>query len=259
MEHKILESLLIDYIDGRLDSAEAAKVDQLLKEDSHALQLFNQLKEVINQMKQANDLAPTSESRQKFLVALENEVQLESRKDAKHVFFSPYTLKIAAGFIMLMAIAGIGYWLNKTNEQQKQIARLQEQMDSTKNVMMAMIVNPQSASQRMQGVAVSYQIKKADDEIVNALFDAMYNDPSTNVRLAALEALAKFSNQPNVKDGLIKSLSKQKDPMVQISLIQLLVDMKEKAVINELERISRDKEVLKAVKDEAYAGILRLS
>ena len=114
-------------------------------------------------------------------------------------------MRIAAGFLILMAITGIGYWLNKTNEQQNQIARLQEQMDSTKNVMMAMIVNSQSASQRMQGVAVSYQIKKADDEIVKALFDAMYNDPSTNVRLAALEALAKFSDQPNVKDGLIKS------------------------------------------------------
>ncbi|MFY8035984.1 MAG: HEAT repeat domain-containing protein [Cyclobacteriaceae bacterium] len=258
MEHEILEGLLIDYIDGRLDSAEADKVNQLLKEDAHALQLFNQLKEVITQMKQASELVPNSEAKSKFLVALENEVQLET-KSAKQVFFSPYILKIAAGFIMLMAIAGIGYWLNKTNEQQNQIARLQEQMDSTKNVMMAMIVNSQSASQRMQGVAVSYQIKTADDEIVKALFNAMYNDPSTNVRLAALEALAKFSDQPNVKDGLIKSLSKQKDPMVQITLIQLLVDMKEKAVILELERISRDKEVLKAVKDEAYAGILRLS
>ena len=259
MEHEILEGLLIDYLDGRLDSAETVKVDQLLKEDPHALQLYNQLKEVITQMEQANELAPASESKRKFLVALENEVQLETRKGSEHVFFSPYVMRIAAGFLILMAITGIGYWLNKTNEQQNQIARLQEQVDSTKNVMMAMIVNSQSASQRMQGVAVSYQIKKADDEIVKALFNAMYNDPSTNVRLAALEALAKFCDQPNVKDGLIKSLSKQKDPMVQITLIQLLVDMKEKAVIKELERISRDKEVLKAVKDEAYAGILRLS
>ncbi len=257
MEHEILESLLIDYLDGRLDAAETAKVEKLLKDDSRALQLLNQLKEVMTQLDRTTEVTPTSEAKLKFLKALENEVQLETK--SKQVFFSPYILKIAAGFIMLMAITGIGYWLNKTNEQQNQIARLQEQMDSTKNVMMAMIVDPQSASQRMQGVAVSYQIEKADDEIVNALFEAMYNDPSTNVRLAALEALAKFSNQPKVKDGLIKSLSKQKDPMVQITLIQLLVDMKEKAVIQELERISRDKEVLKAVKDEAYAGILRLS
>ncbi len=258
MEHEILESLLIDYLDGRLDAVETAKVEKLLKEDSRALKLLNQLKELMTQMDFVTEITPTSEAKLKFLRALENEVHIET-KNTKQVFFSPYLLKIAAGFIMLMAIAGIGYWLNKTNEQQNQIARLQEQMDSTKNVMMAMIVNPQSASQRMQGVAVSYQIEKADDEIVNALFEAMYNDPSTNVRLAALEALAKFSNQPKVKNGLIKSLTKQKDPMVQITLIQLLVDMKEKAVIQELERISRDKEVLKAVKDEAYAGILRLS
>jgi anti-sigma factor RsiW len=179
MEHEILESLLIDYLDGRLDAAETAKVEQLLKQDSRALQLLNQLKEVMTQMDRATEVTPTSEAKLKFLRALENEVHLET-KSTKQVFFSPYILKIAAGFIMLMAIAGIGYWLNKTNEQQNQITRLQEQMDSTKNVMMAMIVNSQSASQRMQGVAVSYQIKTADDEIVNALFDAMYNDPSTS-------------------------------------------------------------------------------
>ncbi len=259
MEREILESLLIDYIDGKLDSTEADKVKQLLKEDARALELFRQLNVIIQQIEQTNALIPAIDARKNFQDALEDEVQSERKKKSKQVFFSPYMLKIAAGFIMVMTVVGIGYWLNKTNEQQKQIARLQEQMDSTKRVMIAMIANPQSASQRMQGVAVSYQIKNADDEIIKALFDAMYNDQSTNVRLAALEALAKFSNQPHVKEGLIKSLSKQNDPMVQISLIQLLVDMKEKAVVKELERISRDKEVLKAVKDEAYAGILRLS
>lgn len=259
MEREMLESLLIDYIDGKLDSAEVVKVEQLLKQDALALELFTQLKKVIQQMEQQYKLIPAIDANKRFQGTIEAEVQSERKKDSKQVFFSPYLMKIAAGFLMLMAALGVGYWVNKTNEQQKQIARLQQQMDSTKQVMIAMIANPQSASQRMQGVVVSYQIKNADDEIINALFKALYNDQSTNVRLAALEALAKFSNQPQVKEGLIKSLSKQNDPMVQISLIQLLVDMKERAVVKELERISRDKEVLKAVKDEAYAGILRLS
>jgi HEAT repeats len=168
-------------------------------------------------------------------------------------------LRIAAGFIFLLVSVGIGYWINKNNEQQKEIARLREEMDSTKRMMMAMMTNPQSASQRMLGVAASYQLEKADDEIVNALLKAMNEDPNTNVRLAALDALSKFHQQEHVRMALISALAKQKDPVVQISLIRLMVEMKEKSVIKELDRITKDKEMIKAVKDEAYSGLLKLS
>jgi HEAT repeat protein len=87
----------------------------------------------------------------------------------------------------------------------------------------------------------------------------MNEDPNTNVRLAALEALGKFKHEASVRRVLIESLAKQNDPVVQISLIQMMVDMKEKSIIGELEKLTQQKEILKAVKDEAYTGILKLS
>jgi len=119
--------------------------------------------------------------------------------------------------------------------------------------------NDQSASQRMNGVTVAYKLEKADDEIVNVLVKTMNEDTNTNVRLAALEALGKFQTEPTVRKALIASLSTQKDPMVQIALIQLLVKMKEKGVMKDLERMTKDKTIMRAVKDEAYSGILKLS
>jgi hypothetical protein len=62
-----------------------------------------------------------------------------------------------------------------------------------------------------------------------------------------------------VRSALIRSLGTQKDPVVQIALIQLLVKMKEKGVVNELERIINDSTTITPVKDEAHSGILRLS
>ncbi len=47
--------------------------------------------------------------------------------------------------------------------------------------------------------------------------------------------------------------------MVQIALIQLFVQMKEKGVVDDLQRIVDDSRTTKAVKDEAYSGILKLS
>jgi hypothetical protein len=58
---------------------------------------------------------------------------------------------------------------------------------------------------------------------------------------------------------LISALSYQKDPVVQIALIQLLVDLKEQSVVDDLKKIVDDEGTMEAVKDEAYSGILKLS
>lgn len=87
----------------------------------------------------------------------------------------------------------------------------------------------------------------------------MMSDPNTNVRLAALDALGQFAHEPSIRKMLVRSLSSQDDPMVQIALIQLLVGLKEKAVITDLEKIIKSDDAMDAVKDEAYTGILKLS
>jgi hypothetical protein len=267
METENLESLLIDYIDGRLSSGERSVVEKELAENESSFELYEQLKEIMSQIDHSPKLKPSVDLKLNFEKALQEEIS-NSKKGkptfaeasiGKQVFFQPMALRIAAGFIFLMVCVGIGYWVNKNNEQQREITRLRQEMDSTKRMMMAMMTNPQSASQRMLGVAASYQLEKADDEIVNALFKTMNEDPNTNVRLAALDALSKFHQQEHVRTALINSLAKQKDPVVQISLIRLMVEMKEKSVIKELDRITKDKESIKAVKDEAYSGLLKLS
>ena len=125
--------------------------------------------------------------------------------------------------------------------------------------MMGLMDNQQSASQRLQGINVALTIQSADDEVVKALAKRMNEDPNTNVRLAALDALSKFHTEPQVRKVLLEALSSQKDPMVQIALIQLMVKMKEKSVVNDLQKIVDDSESMKAVKDEAYSGLLILS
>ena len=218
---------------------------------------FQQKKELMSNIDRTSTLEHTSTLKSNFEKSLQQEI-LNSNQ-GRQIFFQPMVLRIAAGFVFLIASVAILFWVNKNYEQQKEIARLREEMDSTKRMMMAMMTNPQSASQRMLGVAASYQIEQPDDEIVNALLKTMNEDPNTNVRLAALEALSTFHQQAHVRTALIAALAKQKDPVVQISLIRLMIEMKEKSVIRELDRITRDKESIKAVKDEAYSGLLKLS
>lgn len=138
------------------------------------------------------------------------------------------------------------------------VDRSAEQAQQRKQVLFASLANMESPSTRIAATMKAYDLKNADKDIVDALVSTMNSDPSTNVRLAALDALSRFYREPYVKKQLIGSLKKQKDPMVQIELIQLLTQMKQKSILTELEKMVQDVNTNDAVKDRAYSSILTL-
>ena len=266
MEKEKLQSLLIDYIDEKLNEADRSLVEQELASNEEAYAMYEQFREVIQLMEKSSSLEPGTSLKRSFDKALKAELDGIARLKAslptgqgKVVSFQTYAYRIAAGVVFVMLGVSIGYQVNKSYRQEQELARLQSEMNATKQMMMAMLDNQQSASQRMVGTTVAYKMIKMDDEIVTALAKSMNEDPNTNVRLAAMEALSKFYKESGVHKVLVQSLSTQKDPVVQIALIQLLVQMKERGVVKELEKIADDPVTLKAVKDEAYNGILKLS
>lgn len=259
MEKEKLESLLIDYIDGKLSEADRSLVEQELARNEEAYVMYEQLREVIQLMEKSSSLEPGISLKRNFDKVLKAEQESVQKPTGKVISFQSYAYRIAAGVVLVMLSVSIGYQINKNYRQEQELAKLQNEMNATKQMMMAMLDNQQSASQRMVGTTVAYKMVKMDDEIVSALAKSMNEDPNTNVRLAAMEALSKFYQEPGVQKVLIQSLSVQKDPVVQIALIQLLVQMKEKSVVKELEKIVDDPVTHEAVKDEAYSGILKLS
>lgn len=145
-----------------------------------------------------------------------------------------------------------------TDTYSDKVAEMEAAMTERKRVMFAKLNDMQSPSQRMIGAAEVQKLKNADIDIVDALANTLNNDPSTNVRLAALDALGKFHREAYVKKKLIASLKNQKDPMVQIGLIELLTKMREKTILNELDKIVNDRNAMDAVKDHAYTSIFTL-
>ena len=257
MDKEKLESMIIDYIDNKLNSVDKEKIEQELMRNPEAYKLYEELKEVIHVMDKAARLEPSVRMKMNFETMLNAEVA--SNKKGKTVLFTPAMYRVAAAVVLLVLGASVTYWINRYNAQQREIAQLQAEMKATKDLMLSMLSNDQSASKRIQGVNVAYTMTKADDEIVSVLVKTMNEDPNSNVRLAALDALAKFIDDPAVRKELIQSLSKQEDPIVQISLIQLMVKMKEKSIVKDLQKIVDDAATMKAVKDEAYTGIMKLS
>lgn len=256
MEREKLESLLIDYIDGKLNSVDKHHVEQELMNNPASYKLYEELKEVIRVMAAVSPGEPSSSMREGFDKMLAEEMQ--GVRKGRVLALRPWWYAAAAGIALLITGLGIGFFVSQRNQQQERLAEAQRRQEHT-NELVSMISDSGSAGRRILGLREAAGETDAGDEIFEALIRTMDQDPNANVRLAAIEALARFSHEPMVRKALLASLRKQTDPVVQIALIQLMVDLKEQEAIKTLRQIADDETLLESVKDEAQRGILVLS
>lgn len=215
--------------------------------------------------------------------------QINQKKKYSNIFFLKWT--VAAALIMLLGLGLIQYIENIKNVSP--ITKVDKQYNSIKQInnsnyldtaintyksinkpirpksgiqrnsdfrieLINAMLNEESASTRFKAASSIAELKKYDFEIIDILFKTMNNDPNSNVRFASLNALSRFSQEKYVKQKLIESLAIQQDPIIQIALIELLADIREKNFIDQLIRITNDENIEKSVKDQAYRTLLVL-
>jgi HEAT repeat protein len=117
----------------------------------------------------------------------------------------------------------------------------------------------QSATSRLEGVSWSMQVDQLDPELLKALLEALNHDPNTNVRLASLDALEKFTRNKDVRQALVNSIRQQDSPLVQIALIDSLVHIQDRGAADELRKLTQDRALNSAVQERARWGLQKLS
>lgn len=114
-----------------------------------------------------------------------------------------------------------------------------------------------SSSNRLAAVLA---IKKSDFisyDLLDRLSGTIQHDSNSNVRLAALSVLEKYQQDAHVSNLLITALNHQDDPMVQLSLVNLLGKMQNIKIEERLYALVNDPSTMEAVKDEAYQILLK--
>jgi hypothetical protein len=161
------------------------------------------------------------------------------------------------GLTIAVLIFGIGIsqWINVSLRKNSEIAQLKEEMAGMRGLVTISLLNQPSAVDRLQGVYMSRMIDEPDDKFLSALVYTLNNDPNVNVRLAAADALQRFSGSERIRTDLVESLSRQTSPLVQITLINLLVELREQKAISAFQKILEDKQSIEPVKERARLGI----
>ena len=61
--------------------------------------------------------------------------------------------------------------------------------------------------------------------MIRALVQTLHTDENVNVRMVAVEALARYGDQPLARMGLIEAIGKQDSPLVQVALADAMLEL----------------------------------
>jgi len=165
------------------------------------------------------------------------------------------------GLASLLLVAGFfsGYVLRSSRNGHEELVSLREEVHEMRQMVTISLLKQQSASERLKGVSWSSQVSRPEPEFLSTLIHTLNFDPNVDVRLASVDALSRFAGEPAVRGELIKSLPRQDSPMVQISLIDLLVQLHERQSIDVLKQLTNDANQNEQVRQRARWGLQKLS
>jgi len=144
------------------------------------------------------------------------------------------------------------------SRRQEGMARMREDMREMHQLVVLSMLQQQSASKRLEAVAMGSQQAQPDPKILAALLDTLRLDNSVDVRLAALHALSEYSQQPVVRDGLVNALQGSQSPIVQVALIDLLVELRDRRAVPQLHNVQQASDLNPAVRQRAEWALREL-
>ncbi len=261
-----------DFLAGRMDPAVRERLIEHLETCSACRGDVAELGPVWRGLEAMNEPEPSPAMRARFLETLRayEEGYQEGQRRQTYVppresFWTgwfPARRSWQAAFAALLVFVGIAAGryalMPRSATASPEIAQLQGQVESLRQLVALSLLQEQSPSSRLRGVTYSNQISQPDEQVEQALLRAVNHDTNINVRLSAVDALAKFAASAEVRRGLVDSLPVQDSPLVQIALIDLLAQIRAGESIATLRKLAADPDTDPDVRERAASAAQRL-
>lgn len=138
---------------------------------------------------------------------------------------------------------------------QQQIAALQEKVDSMGQLVGYSLRQQQPAGERLQGVLAVNRLQDPNEQVLTQLIGALALDPSTNVRLTALESLYPHADREVVRAGVLASLAREQNPLVQVAMIDFLVAARDTEAVQTFRTLANRDDTDRSVREAARRAI----
>jgi len=270
MNCKNIQELFTDKWAGTLDDESMARLESHISQCSSCREEWENLNALWDRLEKIPSENPSPAVRSRFYSMLQSyrndmgrpEILTSPHLDLNKHSGRPLVLQPIFQFGLAAALLLIGflggYVLKSNRNGHEEIADLREEVREMRQIATISLLKQQSASERLKGVSYSGLITQPDSEFLSHLLSTLNYDNNVGVRLAAIDALSRYAVDPDVRSGLVNSLPMQDSPLVQITLIDLLVQLQERQSIDVLKRIASDIDQNEQVRHRAEWGLKNL-
>ncbi|MEM1259027.1 MAG: hypothetical protein AAGH81_10875 [Bacteroidota bacterium] len=253
MKKEEFELLALDYLRDTLLESEREAFEELLDNDNFKGQ-FEEFREVWKMMDGIRVPEPSQAMDSAFFSTLADERDKQRKKkfplkDYLNDFLSLLMKPQLAYSLLFLVLVG-GYVWNTRLDPSSYGNRtvVDSETEQVREKLVLTLLEQNSANKRLEGVAEANKINKVDDQVINALLRTLNMDPNVNVRLAAIESLTNYVENPKVRQGLIQSIPNQESPIIQVTLANLMLALEEKKSIEPFKKLLEKPELDTTVK-----------
>ncbi len=255
MNKETAKILIQKFHEASLTDSENELLETYIENGWIELEELEDLKAIHENLVLEESEIPSKEMQQVFYQNLEKEKSTLANISASKTnwwnkFFSPNFAKVNWGFGMIALLVGLFLGNFFKSDSTEKIDVLAAQLQQTQETMMMALLEKESSRDRLKAVKISNEMTDASGPVIEALLRTLNNDENVNVRLAAIEALADFSQNPKVRKGLIDAIQYQDSPMVQLTLAELMVFLQDKRSVDEFKNLMDKKEIPPEIKDQ---------
>jgi len=247
MDCELVKINLPEYIDRKLDETTSKAIRSHLESCPSCKEFHNELSSFLNYM----DSFPTPEVPEGMKEEFEGMMASLGNQEKKKNLLIPMWTKIAAMLVFMFGTYWLGFQVGSHKGEIVQ-NQLTSELSTQKQQVLLASLRDYTGPQKIDAVYSISTTENVSPELIDALVHTMNSDKNTNVRLAAISALSGMMDKNNrVKTELIKSLAVQENPLLQISLIQVLTEKGVKEAKQQIETITNNEKTDESVK--AYA------
>ena len=245
----------VDYWRGTLEDSRA-EFDAHLASCERCRTEAGELRDMWSTLGALPEEDPSLRLRARFYDSLREWRQRESVRRPAFWWLRHPAFQTAAAMLILAAGIGTGYILR--GREISEVSQLRGEVDNMRQLVALSLLQQQNASDRLRGVSYAYRVEPDDSQVLSALLTTVDHDSNVDVRLAAVDALKKFTNNPVGRNGLAKALGKQNSPLVQIAILDEIVEVHDRTAAPAVQALVAKQDANPEVKQHAQWALRQL-
>lgn len=264
MEKEKFEIWTMEYLADGLDGKGRTTFENFLNDHPDYKRKFDGLRQTWSDLENLEAPQPSTEMDSRFFNMLHDEIEKQQKlSENSNNWVSTFLEglwrpQVAYGILLLFMGLSFGYFLKSDStsvDYVKTTVVPNQETEEVREKLVLTLLDQPSANKRLQGINEINKFSKVDATVINALLQTLNNDANVNVRLAAIESLTNYLDNPIVREGLVQSIVQQDAPIVQVTLANLMVALQEKKSVEPFRKLIQTKELDKSVKQKLETTI----